>query len=311
MDLRLTRLQLNELELIVDGAYGRSQRYELPGAGEHVATLRVPLDSLPDELVLLDTEATPIASVDIEASAPADGGLWVAGHVRHLREPSQPPFPELRPRATRDDIVDAALLVIGNTGTPHLGTGAVVLVDDGDADALSRAVKRAQREGHDVRVLPQPAAEHLDADQTTELLAHLAGVVCASSLHLTRAPRAVSRQRHRRVADGAIRLGQVDHRSRTHSSPACRGDPACHAARWRRGACHALEWLGFLAGGPRVERSTHWLGRITREFSRRDSDLRPNRAVRVHACGDAGDGGARGPVCAGACRNPARRMRSA
>ncbi len=79
-------------------------------------------------------------------------------------------------------------MIIGNAGEPPLTMETVIFVDDGHADALSMAVTRAQREGHEVRVLPRPAAEHLDADAAVAQLVHLAGVVCASSIHLTHAP---------------------------------------------------------------------------------------------------------------------------
>lgn len=185
MELRLTRRQLNELELLCAGAYGEAQRYEVPGAGIHVATLRVSAARPPDEVTLLDTEATPVAHVRVDRSAPADVGYWIGGHVHRLREPSRPPFPELRPANTLGDLADAAVLVVGHYNATRLGAGIVILVDDGDDDTLSRVVTRAQDGGHDVRVLPRPAAEHLDESATISLLVHLAGVFFAASVHLS------------------------------------------------------------------------------------------------------------------------------
>ncbi len=185
MELRLTRLQLHEWELLTAGAYGEGRGYELPGAGAHIATLRVPASSPPDEVTLLDTEATPVARVVVDATAPVDGGFWVAGRVRPLREPSPPQYPELRATSAHGDMPESAILVMGDPEPDSLGAGTVVLLDDGDDEALARRVARVRGEGHDVRILPRPAAEHLDADATIALLVHLAGVVCASTIHLS------------------------------------------------------------------------------------------------------------------------------
>ncbi|WP_062519088.1 adenylyl-sulfate kinase [Demequina silvatica] len=179
MQLRLSHLQLNELELLRSGAYGSELRYQLPSRDTHAATLLIADIAVPATIELLDTEATPVARVDLTGSHTTEAGTWIAGDVTMLREPASVPFAEIRPRAGLP-MLDHATLALGNDITDR--DDDLVLVDHGDADALTRAVTAARRTGREVRVLPRPAAAHLDNDATDELLTHLAEVVFASTV---------------------------------------------------------------------------------------------------------------------------------
>ncbi|WP_062305614.1 adenylyl-sulfate kinase [Demequina subtropica] len=179
MQLRLTRPQLNELELMRAGAYGADVRYQLPTRDAHVATLRVSDIAVPASIELLDTEATPIARVDVRESHTTSAGTWVAGEVTMLREPATAPFAEHRPSAGLP-LLDHVTLSLGNDVSDR--DGDLVLVDSGDAESLSRAVGAATRASREVRVLPRPAAAHLVGDDADALLTHLAEVLFASSV---------------------------------------------------------------------------------------------------------------------------------
>ncbi|SEJ59388.1 adenylyl-sulfate kinase [Demequina mangrovi] len=179
MQLRLSPAQLNELELMRAGAYGSELGYQLPTADAHVATLLVRDVAVPAAIDLLDTEATPIARVEVTGSHTTSSGTWIAGPVTMLREPAAPTFAESRPAAGKP-LLEHATLVLGNDVRD--GDGDLVLVDDGDAEALTRAMSAATRTGREVRVLPRPAAAHLSGDLADDLLTHLAEVVCASSI---------------------------------------------------------------------------------------------------------------------------------
>ncbi|WP_143340651.1 adenylyl-sulfate kinase [Demequina sp. NBRC 110057] len=191
--VRLSARQLNELELLRAGAYGAQAGYSLPAAGataasaaslgSHVATLRIP-DIAPGRVVtLLDSEATPVASVDVVDRRTSAAGTWIAGPVTMLREPALPPFPELRPSAFSDLAEDAVLLMGARAGQL---AGTVIVMDEGDPSALSSTVRSLQRDGVEVRVLPRPAAEHVTGEAERELLEHLASVVCASTVVVKR-----------------------------------------------------------------------------------------------------------------------------
>ncbi|GMA35173.1 adenylyl-sulfate kinase [Demequina litorisediminis] len=179
--------------MLRSGAYGVAVRYSLPAAGaavasaaslgSHVATLRI-ADKAPGKTVtLLDTEATPIAEVEVVDRRTSVDGTWIAGPVTMLREPAIPPFPELRPSAFDDLAEDAVLLMGARSGRL---SGTVIVMDEGDPSALSSTVRSLQRDGLDVRVLPRPAAEHVTGDAEVELLEHLAGVACASTVVVQR-----------------------------------------------------------------------------------------------------------------------------
>ena len=179
MQIRLTRPQLNELELMRAGAYGSGLRYHLPTRDAHVPTLRVTDVAVPAVIELLDTEATPIARVDVDEHTTTSAGTWVAGDVTMVREPATAVFAEAWPAAALD-LLDQATLALGND--PHPNDGAVILVDSGDAEALSRAVGAARRDGLEVRILPRPAAAHLAGADLDALLTHLAEVLFASAV---------------------------------------------------------------------------------------------------------------------------------
>ncbi|WP_062383017.1 adenylyl-sulfate kinase [Demequina iriomotensis] len=184
MQLRLTRPQLNELELLRAGAYGADMRYQLPTRDANVATLRVTDIAVPPSIELLDTEATPIARVDVRESRTTAAGTWVAGDVTMLREPAAAPFAEHRPSAGLP-LLDHATLALGNDVRDP--DGDAVLVDAGDVESLSRAVAAASRSPREIRVLPRPAAAHLSGDDADALLTHLAEVLFASSVTTRRA----------------------------------------------------------------------------------------------------------------------------
>ncbi|MDN4477895.1 adenylyl-sulfate kinase [Demequina sp. SYSU T00039] len=187
MQLRLTRTQLNELELILAGAYGTRPRYHLPTVAGHVATLLIRDVTAGRQIELLDTETTPIAVIEVDESTTTDRGTWVAGTVTALREPATPPFAPLRPGPGRP-LLDHAVLAVGHDHVP--GDEPVIHLDAGDPEALSRAVHTAQRDRRTVRVLPEPAAEHLDGDARIELLSHLAEVTTAGHVTVSRRQRA-------------------------------------------------------------------------------------------------------------------------
>lgn len=178
--MRLSQLQLNELELALLGAYGSQPRYDLPSSGAEVATLLVPNVVAGRHVELLDTEMTPVALLEVEASATTDRGTWVSGNISALRKPAQPLFADLRPARNRP-LLDHATLAIGHERGS--GSGPVIHLDTGDGEALSRVVRTARRDGRVVRVLPEPAADHLDADGRTALLIYLAEVTIAG--HVT------------------------------------------------------------------------------------------------------------------------------
>ncbi len=179
--VRLSPLQLNELELINADAYGAAHCYALPGAGAHHATLFLAGFEGGDSLELLDSEATPVASVTVEDQLDTVEGSWIAGPVTTLQTPAPPLFPELRPAVGADELADTATLVMGGHAPDH-AAGLVVIVDDGDAHALSQAVAHVRRSGADVRVLPAPAAEHVPAAGRTHLLEQLTNVLFASTV---------------------------------------------------------------------------------------------------------------------------------
>ncbi|WP_062464889.1 adenylyl-sulfate kinase [Demequina soli] len=179
MQLRLTRHQLNELELMRAGAYGTSLRYLIPAGDTHIATLLVDDVVVPSTFELLDTEATPIARVDVTDSLTTGRGTWIAGDVTMLREPATAAFAEIRPRASLE-MLDHATLAVGNDVADR--DDALILVDHGDTEALSRAVATARRTDRDVRVLPRPAAAHIVTDDVDALLTHLAEVMFASTV---------------------------------------------------------------------------------------------------------------------------------
>ncbi|MFV0633674.1 adenylyl-sulfate kinase [Demequina sp.] len=182
-EIRLSALQLGELELMRAGAYGHALRYDLPGKGSHSATLLVPGTVASAGLTLLDTEATPIARVRVLETLPGDAGTWVGGLVEVLREPAAPPFAGLRPTAATAPVSDATLLLGRRHGRLD---GTVIVVDSADAHALGQTVRGLRTDGLDVRVLPEPAAAHVSGADRTELLEHLASVVFASNVRVIR-----------------------------------------------------------------------------------------------------------------------------
>jgi adenylyl-sulfate kinase len=163
------------------GAYGAARRYALPGEGAHHATLLLAGVDVEDSVELLDSEATPIASVTVEQQLNTVEGVWIAGPVTTLRTPAVPPFPELRPTVAAEDLAESATLIIGGQSPSH-ADGLVVIIDDGDAHALSQAVADARNNGAEVRVLPAPAAEHVPEAARTELLEKLTSVLFAASV---------------------------------------------------------------------------------------------------------------------------------
>lgn len=181
-EVRLTPLQLNELELLRAGAYGHAMRYELPSKGPHHATLLVSQDPGP-ALTLLDTEATPVARVRVLETKADARGTWVGGLVEMVREPAQPVFADLRPAARPEPVSDATLLLGRRHGSLD---GTVIVVDSGDPHALAQTVRGLRRDGRDIRVLPEPAAQHVTGSDRTELLEHLASVVIASNVLVIR-----------------------------------------------------------------------------------------------------------------------------
>ncbi|WP_297082097.1 adenylyl-sulfate kinase [uncultured Demequina sp.] len=182
-EMRLTALQLNELELMRAGAYGHALRYELPDKGPHHATLLFPGAFEDVSLTLLDTEATPVARVRVLERHADARGTWLGGLVEVTREPARPTFPELRPSSTMAPVSDATLLLGRRSGKLD---GTVIAIDSGDAHALAQTVRGLRTDGLDLRVLPEPAALHVSGADRTELLEHLASVVFASNVRVIR-----------------------------------------------------------------------------------------------------------------------------
>ncbi|WP_234988096.1 adenylyl-sulfate kinase [Demequina sp. NBRC 110056] len=182
-EIRLSPQQLNELELMRAGAYGHALRYELPTKGPHNATLR--LAGAVDEraLTLLDTEATPVARVRVLETSADSRGTWIGGLVEVVREPAPAAFSELRPSRTAEPLSDATLLLGRRSGRLD---GTVIVTDTGDAHALAQIVRGLRTDGLRVRVLPEPAADHVPAGQRGELLEHLASIVFASNVKVIR-----------------------------------------------------------------------------------------------------------------------------
>ncbi|MFW2512545.1 adenylyl-sulfate kinase [Demequina sp. SO4-13] len=182
-DVTLSVPQLHEWELMRAGAYGRALRYELPGDDPHRPSLLVRDTAPGSTLTLLDTEATPIARVRVDGSRTEPEGTWVGGVVEPLREPATPTFPELRPVETGELVAQATLLLGRRHGRLD---GTVIVVDTGDAHAVSQTVRGLRHDQVDLRLLPEPAAAHLEGAARTELLVHLASVVFASTVHVIR-----------------------------------------------------------------------------------------------------------------------------
>ena len=182
-DVRLSVLQLNELELMRAGAYGHALRYELPSRGGYHASLLTNVENPGRSVTLLDTEATPVARVRVLETAADGRGTWVGGLVEVLREPSSPAFAELRPAAMPEPASDATLLLGRRSGRLD---GVVIVVDGGDAHVLAQTVRGLRTDGLTVRVLPEPAAEHVRAADRSALLEHLASVVIASNVKVIR-----------------------------------------------------------------------------------------------------------------------------
>ena len=178
-EVRLDPLQLGELELMRAGAYGPALRYELPTKGAHRPTLLLRDGRPGPALTLLDREATPFARVRVLETAADARGTWVGGLVEMLKEPAAPLFAELRPAALPEPLSDATLL-LGQRGTGLDGT--VIVVDRGDASALTQAVHGLRADGLQVKVLPEPAASHVPEGEREHLLEHLASVVIASNV---------------------------------------------------------------------------------------------------------------------------------
>lgn len=152
--VQLSRLQENELELLVTGAYP-SGSYVLPDGNQLAATLRIATEPASDQLELLDHQNTPIARVTITGTRPvSSGGFWIAGEVDLLQPPTPGAFSELRL-------------------APASGPVKIV-VDHGVGSRLARSVRLAKRDGGEIRVLPEPAAAHVPAGARDEFLKQLA-----------------------------------------------------------------------------------------------------------------------------------------
>ncbi|WP_084039214.1 adenylyl-sulfate kinase [Demequina sp. NBRC 110053] len=182
-EIRLTPAQLGELELMRAGAYGHALRYELPGKGANTATLRTAEPVAGRALTLLDTEATAVARVRVLERHTDSRGTWIGGLVEILREPAPAAFAELRPLASTEPVSDATLLLGRRSGRLE---GTVIVVDSGDAHALAQTVRGLRTDGLDLRVLPEPAADHVAPADKGPLLEHLASVVFASNVRVLR-----------------------------------------------------------------------------------------------------------------------------
>ncbi|SEJ40674.1 adenylyl-sulfate kinase [Demequina mangrovi] len=172
--VRLTRLQLNELELMRHGVYGSDLAYALPREDARVATLRVQGLIDAERIELLDTEATPIAEVRITGREVAGDATWIAGAVTVVREPAAAPHADLRLRSGSATSAVPATLIIGRVRADAPHDRPLLLVDEGDPELLSASVKKARAIGADVSVLPGPAADHLDEEARETLLHALA-----------------------------------------------------------------------------------------------------------------------------------------
>lgn len=220
--------ELADLELLLDGAFAPLRGY-LNGADLASVTasgtladgtpwpipvsLTVPASGGPDlasgRLVLADDEGTPLAVLDITETAPAGGGLRLAGPVTPLRPVEHGPFRKLRaaPEAVRKELAaraepDRPVLAIAVREPLHRRTLAQIryIADDLRADVLVlpltggthpgtliRAVLAARAElPTGTRVVPVPLAPRpgTDGTATADLLAraHIAAAYGATHL---------------------------------------------------------------------------------------------------------------------------------
>ncbi|WNM24349.1 adenylyl-sulfate kinase [Demequina capsici] len=191
-DHRLTALQLHDLELMVAGSL--EPVATLPSEPGGMA-LQVP--SADGPVMLLDRESTPVARVDVVATQADDDAWWVAGPVTLLRPLAAFDFARLRPGASQP-LSEPATMLIGDTAPLPRGDAPLIVVDTGDARALARAVTRAERAGHPVRVMPEPSAAARAGDGRADVLARLASLAFGVSVELS-----VSEQS---VGDGIVVL---------------------------------------------------------------------------------------------------------
>jgi adenylyl-sulfate kinase len=185
--VRLSPLQLNELELMRLRAFDAEAYYSLPGTPGSIATLKLDAPLASGVLTLLDLESTPVAEVTVEEHRHEGDAHWVSGSVAFLNQPATPAFAPLRP-SVGEPPLPTALLHLGGL----LGDGdrdkPVIVIDRGNATQLAAAVARASRVSSVVRVLPEPAAHHVPTDRRVTMLESLARSLLATEIELGVAP---------------------------------------------------------------------------------------------------------------------------
>ncbi len=164
--ISLSALQLNELKLLLAGAYGNDQSYCLPSpASEPVATLLVERADVGDIVELRDSESTPLAKLLVSAVARDARGTWVHGRPRPMR-PIAAGTPGL------ESVLDPAFRVTGPVGLLFgratsdqlVRYSTVVVVDNGDEQRLADTVRAVRTSSARVAVVPRPASAHLDPE---------------------------------------------------------------------------------------------------------------------------------------------------
>lgn len=189
MRFRLTPLQLNEVDLLLAGAYGTATRYELPGDDDMIATLAVAGYDGSGRVELLDVENTPVAAVTVDAVREVDGVVWLAGVV----EPRAPFAPgaldERGPRHRPDTRHEHGVLVLGRASDVAVPTGACAVVGDfGDPAQLTATMTELAGLGLEVYVLPVPQAAHVKDSRRSEHLQALATALYADRVEVLDSP---------------------------------------------------------------------------------------------------------------------------
>lgn len=198
-ELRLNERQLNELELLLAGAFGPGRDYLLPNTSAQgtsdvlVPTLYAEREVSPRErLELVDSEGTAVAALRVQDSRADGHGFWLSGRVDAGRPFGHRTLAERR--LTRPDSkLGPATLVIGD---PPPRTDArwspnesalFVVPDEGDpAETLERFMAIPEMLRVHAMILPVPAAHHLNESERGAFLAELLASLIAGEVTVMR-----------------------------------------------------------------------------------------------------------------------------
>src|SRR5690606_13874048 len=84
--------ELDDLELMQLGALGPDARFGPSDEGPSLVIPREIADEAPERIQLTDPEGTPVGTVTITDTYPADDGMGISGDVAHTGEVSTRPF---------------------------------------------------------------------------------------------------------------------------------------------------------------------------------------------------------------------------